>query len=68
MLFTQMISFFASRLFVEHVQGYYGKAICAHINDLEGIVKACWAVFYHSYSHNKKHDYHPKDKDSVVSL
>ena len=32
------------------LQLYYGNAIRAHSSDLDGMTKACWAVFYHSVS------------------
>ena len=53
---------------INKLQNYYGKAIRANIGN-ESTKQACWAVFYHSGSHdeNQQHDYHPKDKDSVVS-
>ncbi len=32
------------------LQQYYGNAIREHAGDLEGMIKACWAVYYHSVS------------------
>ena len=32
------------------LQQYYGNAIRQHSGDLDGMVEACWAVYYHSIS------------------
>ena len=32
------------------LQQYYGNAIRQHAGDLDGMVEACWAVYYHSIS------------------
>ena len=40
------------------IQVYYGNAIRAHTNDLEGMKTACWAVFYHSISTDEKPQHH----------
>ena len=48
------------------MQVYYGNAIRAHPRDLEGMVKACWAVFYHSLSTDERPRHHccPKGAES----
>ena len=48
------------------LQTYYGNAIRGHSNDLEGMMKACWAVFYHSISTDEKPQHHccPEGADS----
>jgi len=33
---------------IAYMQHHYGNAIRCHPNDLEGMKKPCWAVFYHS--------------------
>ena len=35
---------------IDLLQTYYGNAIRSHVEDLEGMKRACWAVFYHSVS------------------
>ena len=44
------------------LQQYYGNAIREHAGDLEGMIKACWAVFYHTISTDSKplHDFCPQ--------
>ena len=48
------------------LQQYYGNAIRANVGDLEGMLKACWAVFYHPIStdENPRHDDCPKGAKS----
>lgn len=50
----------------EQLQHYYGNAIRGHSHDLEGMKKACWAVFYHSVSTDEKpqHQCCPTGADS----
>ena len=49
---------------IHKLQSYYGYAVHANVGNFESMKQACWAVFYHSCSHdqNPQHDYHPKDK------
>ena len=49
------------------LQDYYRNAIRAHTGDLEGMTKACWAVYYHSVSTDEKpqHNYCPVSEDST---
>ena len=51
------------------LQQYYGNAICQHAGDLEGMVEACWAVYYHSISadDNPQHHCCPKGATSWCS-
>jgi len=48
------------------MQVYYGNAIRGHTNDLAGMKKACWAVFYHSLSSDQRPQHHccPEGADS----
>ncbi len=48
------------------LQQHYGDAIRAHKGDLEGMVRACWAVFDHSISTDEapSHDNCPKGDKS----
>ena len=48
------------------LQRYYGKAIREHAGDLEGMIDACWAVYYHTISTdaNPQHNKCPKGADS----
>ena len=39
-------------------QRYYGKAIRSHSNDIEGMKKALWAIFYHSLSTDENPQHH----------
>ena len=51
---------------IDQVQVFYGGAIRNHQNDLEGMEKAIWAVFYYSVStdNNLQHQYCPLGMDS----
>ena len=40
---------------IDLLQIYYSNAIHSHIGDLEGMKRACWAVFYHSISTDDLH-------------
>ena len=40
------------------LQQYYGNAICEHAGNLDGMVEACWAVYYHSISTDDNPQYH----------
>ena len=48
------------------LQQYYGNAIRQHAGDIEGMVEACWAVYYHSIStdDNPQHHCCPKGATS----
>lgn len=51
---------------IDLLQTYYGNAIRSHVGDLEGMKRACWAVFYHSIStdDNPQHHCCPEGADS----
>ena len=56
---------------IDLLQTYYGNAIHgnaihSHVGDLEGMKRACWAVFYHSIStdDNPQHQCCPEGADS----
>ena len=51
---------------IDLLQTYYGNAIRSHVDELEGMVRACWAVFYHSVStdENPQHQYCPVGAES----
>ena len=51
---------------IDLFQTYYGNAIHSHVGDLEGMKRACWAVFYHSIStdDNPQHHCCPEHVDS----
>ena len=51
---------------IDLLQTYYGNAIRSHVGDLEGMKRACWAVFYHSIStdDNPQHHCCPEGTDS----
>ena len=40
------------------LQQHYGNAIRQHAGDLEGMVEACWAVYYHSISTDDNPQHH----------
>ena len=48
------------------LQQYYGNAIRQHAGDLDGMVEACWAVYYHSISTDDDPQHHccPKSMTS----
>ena len=50
---------------IDLLQTYHGNAIRSHVGGLEGMKRACWAVFYHSVStdDNPQHHYCPEDAD-----
>ena len=52
--------------FIDKITQYYGNAIRAHTNDLQGMYETCWAVFHHCSSHdgNPQHDMCPKGINS----
>ena len=43
---------------IDLLQTYYGNAIRSHVGDLEGMKRACWAVFYHSISTDDNPQHH----------
>ena len=51
---------------VDQLQVYYGGAIRGHPNDLAGMERAIWAVFFHSISTDAEpqHDYCPSGEGS----
>ena len=51
---------------IDKLQTYYENAIRGNVGDLEGMKKACWAVYYHSVSTDDKpqHQYCPTGADS----
>ena len=51
---------------ITKIADYYAMAIRNHTNDLDGMTKACWAVFYHSTSthDNPQHQFCPSGADS----
>ena len=51
---------------IDLLQTYYGNALRSHVGDLEGMKRACWAVFYHSIStdDNPQHNYCSEGADS----
>ena len=48
------------------LQKYYGKVIRSHVNNVEGMKGAVWAVFYHSLStdDNPQHQFCPTGERS----
>ena len=44
---------------INKLQKYYGNAIRANVGNIEAMERACWAVFYHSCSHDgdPQHEY-----------
>ena len=54
---------------IDKLQRYYGNAIRANVGNIEAMEHACWAVFYHSCSHNgdPHHEYYPKGADTSCS-
>ena len=48
------------------LQKYYGKAIRSHVNNVEGMKGAVWALFYHSLStdDNPQHQFWPTGERS----
>ena len=40
------------------LQQYYGNAIHLHAGDIDGMVEACWAVYYHSISTDDNPQHH----------
>ena len=51
---------------IDQLQIFYGGAIRGHSNDLDGMERAIWAIFYHSVStdDNPQHQYCPQGVDS----
>lgn len=50
----------------EILQKFYGNAIRAHAGDIDGMVDACWALYYHTVSTDAEpqHDHCPKGEHS----
>ena len=48
---------------IDKLQKYYGNAIRANVGKIDAMERACWAVFYHSCSHDgePRHEYCPED-------
>ena len=46
---------------IDKLAQYYGNAIRVNTNDLDGMTKACWAVYYHSCSSDSdpQHEFCP---------
>lgn len=51
------------------LQKYYGRNIRRNVGNLDGMIRDCWACFYHSCSHDgdPQHDYCPTGPDTWCS-